>query len=269
MSKYTTGLRFICEQLASESDSKGYNDVNTIIEKAREKIFSFHYDIFSSKYKKILETNILKNFYLREIAFETVGIFKLKLENKMQQIMPYYNKLYLSQDLVTEPLKDFSRSHNTSRTDDTSATESNEGTSNTNMTNATTSNTTSNVSSENKSESVAEKKNRYSDTPQGGLSGIDDNTYLTNASVDNSSERNNANASEKNITDETLNNTQTVANTNSNDKTLTNKLTSVFEELESGNNQSQSELLLKYRETFINIDMMIINDLEELFLQIW
>lgn len=269
MSKYTTELRFICEQLANETDSKGYSDVNSIIEKARTKIFSFEYDIFSDSYKNILETKILKHFYLREIAYETYGIFKLKLENKMQQIMPYYNKLYLSEDSITEPLKDFSRSHTTNRTDDTSTSEKNEGTSNTNTTNATTSNTTSNVSSENKSENVAEKKNRYSDTPQGGLSGIEENTYLTNVTLDNSSERNNANASGKNITDETLNNTQTVANTNSNDKTLTNKLTSIFEELESGNNQSQSELLLKYRETFINIDMMIINDLEELFLQIW
>lgn len=269
MSKYTTELRYICEQLANESGSKGYSDVNSIIEKAREKIFSFNYDIFSEYYKNILETKILKHFYLREIGYETYGIFKLKLENKMQQIMPYYNKLYLSEDSITEPLKDFSRSHTTKRTDDTSTTEKNAGTTNTSTTNATTSNTTSSASSENKSESVTVKKNRYSDTPQGGLTGIENDTYLTNVTLDDSSDRNNANASEKNITDETLNNTQTIANTNSNDKTLTNKLTSVFEELESGNNQSQSDLLLKYRETFINIDMMIINELEELFLQIW
>ena len=269
MSKYTTELRYICEQLANETDSKGYNDINSIIEKARTKIFSFEYDIFSNTYKKILETKILKHFYLREIAYETYGIFKLKLENTMQQIMPYYNKLYSSQDLITDPLKDFSRNHTTSRTDDTSSTENSSGTNNTSTTNATTSNTTTSSSSENKSENVSQKSNRYSDTPQGGLSGIENNTYLTNASLDNSSDRNNVNSSAKNITDETLNNTQTVSNTNSNDKTLTNKLKSIFEELESGNNQSQSDLLLKYRETFINIDMMIINELEELFLQIW
>ena len=269
MSKYTTELRYICEQLANESDSKGYNDINSIIEKSRTKIFSFEYDIFSETYKKILETKILKHFYLREIAYETYGIFKLKLENKMQQIMPYYNKLYLSQDLITDPLKDFSRNHTTSRTDNSNASENSSGTNNTSTTNATTSNTTASASSENKSESVSQKSNRYSDTPQGGLSGIENNTYLTNATLDNSSDRNNANSSAKNITDETLNNTQTISNTNSNDKTLTNKLTSIFEELESGNNQSQSDLLLKYRETFINIDMMIINELEELFLQIW
>ena len=269
MSKYTTELRYICEQLANETDSKGYNDINSIIEKARTKIFSFEYDIFSNTYKKILETKILKHFYLREIAYETYMFFKLKLENKMQQIMPYYNKLYSSQDLITDPLKDFSRNHTTSRTDDTSTSENSSGTNNISTTNATTSNTTTSSSSENKSENVSQKSNRYSDTPQGGLSGIENNTYLTNASLDNSSDRNNANSSAKNITDETLNNTQTVSNTNSNDKTLTNKLKSIFEELESGNNQSQSDLLLKYRETFINIDMMIINELEELFLQIW
>ena len=79
MSKYTTELRFICEQLANETESKGYNDINSIIEKAHTKIFSFDYDIFSETYKSILETKILKHFYLREIAYETYLIFNLKL----------------------------------------------------------------------------------------------------------------------------------------------------------------------------------------------
>ena len=39
MSKYTTELRFICESLAGLTESKGYDDVNNIIEAAAPKIF--------------------------------------------------------------------------------------------------------------------------------------------------------------------------------------------------------------------------------------
>ena len=41
MSKYTTELRFICESLADEEESKGYNSIAQIIESARVKIFDF------------------------------------------------------------------------------------------------------------------------------------------------------------------------------------------------------------------------------------
>ena len=40
-------------------------------------------------------------------------------------------------------------------------------------------------------------------------------------------------------------------------------------EHEYGHKQNQADLLLKYRETFLNIDMMIINDLEICFFKLW
>jgi hypothetical protein len=38
---------------------------------------------------------------------------------------------------------------------------------------------------------------------------------------------------------------------------------------EEGFNQSQADLLLKYRQTFINIDVLIIDELSDLFMQIY
>lgn len=38
---------------------------------------------------------------------------------------------------------------------------------------------------------------------------------------------------------------------------------------EAGFRQSQAELLQKYRDTFLNIDMMVIKDLEDLFMGVW
>ena len=49
MSKYTTEVRFICETFAGYDESKGYESVKDIIEKARPKIFDFEYDLFDQE----------------------------------------------------------------------------------------------------------------------------------------------------------------------------------------------------------------------------
>lgn len=114
MAKYTTSVRTICEFNGGYEESVGYNDVNDVIEKARQNIFSFKYPIFDQSYKALLETKILKHYYTREIGFETVGLWKLKLDTKMNEIMPYYNQLYESTLLEFNPLYDvyLERTHN-------------------------------------------------------------------------------------------------------------------------------------------------------------
>lgn len=106
MSKYTTELRHICESLAGLEESKGYNDVSEIISEARPKIFSFNYPIFDESYRAGLETKILRHFYTREIGAETYGRWKLFLEAKMNEIMPFYNQMYNSELLTWNPLYD-------------------------------------------------------------------------------------------------------------------------------------------------------------------
>lgn len=106
MSKYTTEIRFICETLAGLTESEGYGSISSIIAKSRTKIFDFDYPIFDQAYKPVLETKILKHYYTREIGVETVGLFKHFLDVKMNEIMPFYNKLYLSDTLNFNPLYD-------------------------------------------------------------------------------------------------------------------------------------------------------------------
>ena len=96
MSKYTTELRYICEMYAG-GVSKGYDDVNTVIQAAIPKVFSFDFPIFDEAYRNVLCTKILKHYYTREIAAETVGLWKLWLDAKLNEIMPYYNQLYKTQ----------------------------------------------------------------------------------------------------------------------------------------------------------------------------
>ena len=106
MSKYTTELRYICESEAGLKKSTGYNDVKYVIANSRDKIFSFDYPCWAEWYKEGLETKILKHFYTREIAYESYGLWKLKLDMKMNEIMPYYNKLYESEMIKFNPMWD-------------------------------------------------------------------------------------------------------------------------------------------------------------------
>ena len=107
MSIYTTERRFICESLAGQTESQGYDQVNWIIEQAAPKIFSFDFPMFDESYRSVLEKKILKHYYTREIGLETYGLWQLKLDTKMNEIMPYFNQRYKSETLEFNPLYDF------------------------------------------------------------------------------------------------------------------------------------------------------------------
>ena len=104
MSKYTTEVRYICETNAGLKESKGYKSVAEVIANSRTKIFDFDYPIYDESYRSVLETKILKHYYTREIGLETVGLWKLKLDTKMNEIMPYYNQLYKSALIEFNPM---------------------------------------------------------------------------------------------------------------------------------------------------------------------
>lgn len=106
MSSFTTQVRFICEVAAGRDESAGQSDVNHIITLAAPRVFNFDFPIYDEAYRPELEKKILRHFYTREIGYETVGLWKLKLEDKLNLIMPYYNKLYESTLLEFNPLYD-------------------------------------------------------------------------------------------------------------------------------------------------------------------
>lgn len=208
---YTTELRYICESYAGLTESTGYNNVENIINKALPKIFDFNFPIFDEEYRTVLETKIVKHYYTREICEETVGLWKLRLNTKMNEIMPYYNKLYMAWSVDFNPLYD---------------------------TDITTEHTLDNESTQT---TTGKSTDRYSDTPQGSLQNIEDNTYLTNATIVD----NNASGT-SNSTDVYL-------------EKITGKRGSM----------SYSKMLDEYRESLINIDSMIIVDLKDLFFKLW
>jgi hypothetical protein len=106
MSKYTTEVRYICETSAGYLEQQGYRPVNEILIEAAPKVFDFSYPIFDESYRQVLETKILKHYYTREICEESIGLWKLRLDTRMNEIMPYYNQLYKSELLSFNPLYD-------------------------------------------------------------------------------------------------------------------------------------------------------------------
>ena len=205
MSKYTTELRFICETEAGETESVGYSDVDDIIAAALPHIFDFDFPIFDENYRTTLETKIIRHYYTREIGLETYGLWKLKLQTKLNEIMPYYNKLYESELFTYNPLYDVDmttthvgrKTGENTNVDSRISERSNSGTSK-NVGDETTADTnrattsgersventgseTNTGRSKNSATRDYQRDDAYSDTPQGTLNNVRNLNYLTNA----------------------------------------------------------------------------------------
>lgn len=100
MSKYTIMIKDIVNNYSITSKNK---DIDSKLDVARTYLFDFDYPVIDEATKKRIEIAILKHYYMREIAFETVGIFKIKLNDRLNLIMPRYNALYNKQDLNLSP----------------------------------------------------------------------------------------------------------------------------------------------------------------------
>lgn len=106
MSKFTTEVRFICETANGLTESQGFTSIQNILSTAAPTVFDFEFPIFDESYRLPLEIKILRHYYTREICEETVGLWKLRLADRLNMIMPYYNKLYESELLKFNPFYD-------------------------------------------------------------------------------------------------------------------------------------------------------------------
>ena len=277
MSKYTTELRYICETYAGYSESQGYDKVNDIIEAARPHIFE-NYDFFDDEYKPVIETKILRHYYTREIGLETVGLWKLHFNNKLQEILPYYNKLYASAALEFNPLSDvdYTISHegNGTNTGNRSGNtqEQNGNTKTLNTTEGTTGNYSDNTGTTTGTKTVE----KYSDTPQGGLTGIETGQYLTSARITEVSGNaasnvvNSSGTDAKIVTDSgTIRDEGTRAEIRTENSSATSTEAYIRRIEGKIGATSYSKMLLEYRKTLINIDQQLIDEFKDLFFLLW
>ena len=275
MSKYTTEVRFICESLTGHDDSTGYDDIDSIIEDAIPLIFSFDFPIFDEEYRNVLCTKILRHYYTREIGLETYGLWKLKLQTKLNEIMPYYNKLYESELYKYNPLYDVDMTTtNVGQKTGERTDVQNDDRTNTFSGSRTSENEQTNVASnENTRNTDSQDRDMYSDTPQGGLTGVDTNTYLTNfrkiLGTNNTTDKGNAT--------DVSNGKQTTSDQNSESSRGTsttlgktnNTEDYVMHVVGKSAGANYAKMIKDFRDNLLNIDMDIIRDLGELFMLLW
>lgn len=233
MSKVTTELRFLVEM--------NYD------------IGLSNYPIFDESYRSVLNQKIIDHYMFREIGQETPGRFKHFLKTRMNEIMLRYNKLYLSELLTFNPMYDHDISETYKKTTKGLATGKNQG--------------ASAGLVKGKSDGTDSRKDTglsvSSTTPQGLITRPDLNGDIY------------ASSAARSVNDDAgLNHNDSESNSTSQDYTENSSNidnTDDFIRHISGNSGAKNfaELLTAYRETLLDIDMKIINDLNDLFLGVY
>ena len=263
MSKYTTQIRFLCEHFAGLDESAGYNSVNEIITKAQKKIFSFDYPIFDDDYKADLEKKILKHYYTREICAETFGRWQLFLESRLIEIMPYYNQLYDSCLIEFDVFEDV----HYSRTGTRDGSEAGESSSSGTTTRTATDTTNKRDTLDGDYSLNGESWSLFSDTPQGTINDLDNEAYLTNATKNTTNEQSTSDEVRVGTGTDTHNSQDDRTDSSEQNKTTMEKYNEIIRGKYPG--ASYSRMLQEFRETFLNIEQMIIDDLADLFITIY
>lgn len=286
MSNYTTQLRWLVEN--TPTFDFGLQDYP---------LFVFKNINQGIDYRKHLNDKIIEHYYFREIGFETPALFKRFLNRKLNEIMPYYNQLYESVDIEFNPLWNVDLTESFTHTVSDDGTTTSDGSVNT-------SGNTTNTTSETLSQSTNSERgiihtgtgssldnkvdtliNRHSDMPQSNVTDDD----ITGSSYLSSTDYNTSNDVTNTSTTDNFNDTNTETGTTTNNNSIDSNIdnsqdTSTNNKIDSTNTRTEeytrrnfgssagylfTQNIEQWRKIMINIDMMIIEELEELFLQLW
>ena len=70
-------------------------------------IFDFEYPFYNEERRKQFEQHFIEHFYFDEIGQETVARFKQRLKIKLNLIMPYWNKIFVADELEQRILDNY------------------------------------------------------------------------------------------------------------------------------------------------------------------
>ena len=195
------------------------------------KVFNFDYDFYTDSdiIKSKFEQKFIDEYFFHEIGQETVARFQHRLRTRLNKIMPYYKQLY-DTELAA---KDINFLLNKDLTETFERVVTGESSSINDLT----------VSDQ------GETNNKESNIENGNASLELENGSLTN--VSKTSLSNNTNS-----------------NNTSRDNTNQNEITTLKSQGNIGITSS-AELLDKWRSVIINIDQMIIDACDDLFMQVY
>lgn len=212
-------------------------------------VFTFDYDFYSDNLedKKEFEKLFTQWYYYHEIGYETPHRFKVRLQAKLNLIMPYYHQLALTEWDKVKTVEQMMTSKNLTETTEHSQ---NLIGSDKNITQGTNNTVTHDTLS---GEQYAKQSNLSDGVSHSSL----DDGYLT--SVGQSSTTN-----ENNGTTQAILNQST---TSDRDQTLTE--TTTFTSKGDIGVQTPAYAITEWRKVLININQMIIDDCSDLFMKIY
>ena len=213
--------------------------------------------------KKAFEELFVMHFLTREIGFETPWLFNQKLKAKLYEIMPYYEQLYQTEWKNVRTAEAMMTSKN--------LTETTEHTQEVSGNNQTTSETES-TSSVNDTSSSSVTQSTTS-TNNGKVSNIADGVsqtslsdgYLTGASQTTQNDNGESSSQSNNVQTATGTTGQTVSGTSG--QTLTE--TTTFTSKGDVGIQTPAYAITEWRKVIININQLILNECEDLFMKIY
>ncbi|WAX06345.1 hypothetical protein BD811P3_00014 [Bifidobacterium phage BD811P3] len=207
-----------------------------------------YYPIFDEAYRAGLNEKIVAHYALREIGSETPQMFVFYLGRTMREQMDYFNQLYASARKKFDP---FITSDIKQSMDSTSINESS-GKSSGTQSNESTAHSTSDTKADNSSMTF------NSEFPQ---TRIDDfRKFATSASQTDSTGDTHTSTSQDSTATATSQSNTDYAHSSDKGNSVSHTI---------GTSGSQSQLLTDWRNTMLNIDMMVINSLEDLFMGMW
>jgi hypothetical protein len=256
MASYTMQLKEYIEMWSQDEQLP----VREVIEKGRPKLFDFQYPMFDPKYKAVFETNFIRNFYTREIGFETEGLFKFQLESWLLINMPYFNKMFESELLKFDPLVNSKMDATSSKTKDTD--------SKVDVATKGDKNSTNNQAVNGSHSENAFNRQLESNTPDSRLAITTDDGkgVIQYASNINESSLKSDGTSQNKIDGSSSDNTTLSGNT------ITD-VTETEDYLQSRTGKigsiTYSKMLMEYRESFLRIEQKIFKEMQQLFMLVY
>lgn len=230
-------------------------DLATLHSDPSFKLFDFRYELYDNDIyvRENFEQMFIDHYLFYEIGFDSVARFKHELKSFLRIKMPYYKQLYETElrckDIDFMLNKDYKETY------------------------------------------VRNVTNNYTDNTDAVLNGTDSNTYSqrleetnTNSSKTSSLDNGIANVelSNGNLTEANSSNNNTTNNSSGNSNTTSNNTRNVKTDKEETNKEdytligqgnigttSSAELLRQWREVLINLNEIIIEDANDLFMKIY
>ena len=232
MASYTMELRKVCDFYGREEVENWFKDYQLEDYLTADQITSIvHAGIWN---KNKLAKKIVDHYFMREIGFETPGLFANRVKARMQEIMEDYLPVIYSNSIEFDPLVNVDFTETFEREIESES--------------------TNNGSSESSSNSNSSGLNVNSDTPQGQISKT---TILQGNYASNTS----ASETESGVTDTTeTENTGTANQTESYTKRTKGN---------SGVSATAQALIMQYRDTIRAVDREIIENLNDMFMGIF